>query len=317
MGPRAAGLVMGLMVAACFSQPARAEQGDWLFRAGATLLDPKKSNLEDPQLGELEFDDAVSPTISVAYMLTDHVATELMLAWPFEHDIDLRTPDGDVAEIGDVELFPPTLSLQWHFNPDGRIQPFVGAGVNYTMFSGEHLDGAAAGLPEGARLELDHSWGAAAQAGLNVRLSERWFVGADVRWIDLDSDARIKVPPLELPATAPKILGPRGQKAEIDPWLYGLYVGYRIPVARPAATAAPAQPAAPVAPAPPRAAAAGQVQRWRQRRWSATRTTSARVRPRGSRSTAWAVRSSSGSSCCSTSTARSSGLSRSASSSGW
>ena len=68
MGPRAAAMVMGLVAAACLSQPARAAQGDWLFRAGATLLDPKSTNLEDPQRGELDFDDAVSPTISVAYM---------------------------------------------------------------------------------------------------------------------------------------------------------------------------------------------------------------------------------------------------------
>jgi hypothetical protein len=111
------------------------------------------------------------------------------VAWPFER-IDFRPNDGDVSKFGDVELFPPTLSLQWNFNPDGRVQPFVGAGVNYTMFSGEHLEPLNTSAP--AHLELDHSWGAAAQAGINVKLSERWFVGADVRWIDIDSDARIK-----------------------------------------------------------------------------------------------------------------------------
>jgi len=254
MGPRVAAMVMGLVAVACLSQPARAAQGDWLFRAGATLLDPKKTNLEDPARGELEFDDAVSPTISVAYMLTDHVATELMLAWPFEHDIDFRPNDGDVSKFGDVELFPPTLSLQWHFNPDGRVQPFVGAGVNYTMFSGEHLEPLNTSAP--AHLELDHSWGAAAQAGINVKLSERWFVGADVRWIDIDSDARIKYTQAEplagglacCASAALKLDSVRGQKMEIDPWLYGLHIGYRIPAARPAATAA-AAPAAVAAPA--------------------------------------------------------------------
>jgi outer membrane protein OmpA-like peptidoglycan-associated protein len=127
------------------------------------------------------------------------------------------------------------------------VQPFVGAGVNYTRFSSESLDAAATGVPAGSKLELDHSWGAAAQAGINFAFGERWFVSADARWIDIDSDTRIK---LADGATAPgKIFAARGQKAEIDPWLYGLYIGYRIPAGRSAVPAAAAA-VAPVAAAP-------------------------------------------------------------------
>jgi outer membrane protein W/outer membrane protein OmpA-like peptidoglycan-associated protein len=231
----------------CFSGVASAAEGDWLFRAGASFIDPKEENIDESAVGTLELDDSVSPAVSVAYMLTDHIATELFLAYPFELDVDATGLGGDTATIGETKLFPPTLSFQWHFNPEGRVQPFVGAGVNYTRFASERLDGAAAGLPNGSKLEMDHSWGAAAQAGINFTFGERWFVGADARWIDIDSDTRIK---LADGALAPgKIFRPRGQKAEIDPWLYGLYIGYRIPAARPAAPAAAAA-AAPVAAAP-------------------------------------------------------------------
>jgi outer membrane protein len=113
----------------------RAAQGDWLFRAGATLLDPKKTNLEDPARGELEFDDAVSPDdqcrLHADRSRRDraHARVAVRARYRFQGERRQR------FQFGDVELFPPTLSLQWHFNPDGRIQPFVGAGVNYTMFS--------------------------------------------------------------------------------------------------------------------------------------------------------------------------------------
>jgi outer membrane protein W len=229
-----------------------AQQGDWLFRAGASVLDPKGENLEDSQYGKLEADDAISPAISVAYLLTDHIATELWLAWPFEHDLNFRTPTGGVTGVGDVKLFAPTLSLQYHFNPDGRVQPYLGAGVNYTRFSSEHLDDTGLGLPAGSELELDHSWGAAAQAGINFKMRERWFVSLDVRWIDIDSDARIKFGPgpITVPLPGLEIMSPGGQKAEIDPWLYGLYVGYRIPAQRPTPPAAAAAPVAAAAPAP-------------------------------------------------------------------
>ena len=29
---------------------------------------------------------------------------------------------------------PPTVSVQWHFNPGGKVNPFVGLGLNYTTF---------------------------------------------------------------------------------------------------------------------------------------------------------------------------------------
>ena len=89
MGPKAAAMVMGLLAAACVSQPVRAAQGDWLFRAGATLLDPKKTNLKI-RAGELEFDDAVSLR-SVSPTCPDHVATELMSRGRSSESISGRT----------------------------------------------------------------------------------------------------------------------------------------------------------------------------------------------------------------------------------
>jgi outer membrane protein W/outer membrane protein OmpA-like peptidoglycan-associated protein len=244
-------MVMGLVAAACVSQPARAEQGDWLFRAGASMIDPKNPAIEDPfngapfNEGDIVYDDSVSAAASVAYMLTDHLATELWLAWPFNLDVSLKSQDV-AGDMGEVELLAPTLSLQWHFNPGGRVQPFVGVGVNYSTFSSEPLDATDVFTP--FDIEMDHSWGAAAQAGLNLALGERWFVGADVRWIDIDSDTRLKPGPDPQPGI-PKIFRPGGQKAEIDPWLYGLYIGYRIPAGRAEPVAPRAATAAAVAPA--------------------------------------------------------------------
>ena len=67
------------------------------------------------------------------------------------------------------------------------MRPFVGAGLNYTLVFDEQERGPVAGT----RVDLDNSWGLAAQAGLLWNVSDNWHATADVRWIDIDADARL------------------------------------------------------------------------------------------------------------------------------
>ena len=78
-------------------------KGDWLFRVGVSQLNPTASpGLENP-LGngvDLTADSDVSLTGTIAYMITDHIGTELLLAYPFTHGIDAKFPGGDKQRIG-------------------------------------------------------------------------------------------------------------------------------------------------------------------------------------------------------------------------
>ena len=80
-------------------------------------------------------------------------------------------------------MLPPTLSLNWHFNPNGMFRPYIGAGVNYTLFSGEETR-ARSSAPS---LKLDDSIGAAGQVGVDIG-QRNWFFNANVRYIDMSSD---------------------------------------------------------------------------------------------------------------------------------
>jgi outer membrane protein W len=110
-------MVMGVIAAACLSQSARAAEGDWLFRAGASMIDPKNPNIEDPfngapfNEGDIVYDDSVSAAASVAYMLTDHLATELWLAWPFNLDVSLKSQEV-AGDMGEVELLAPLFAAR-------------------------------------------------------------------------------------------------------------------------------------------------------------------------------------------------------------
>ncbi|MEO7385920.1 MAG: OmpW family outer membrane protein [Gammaproteobacteria bacterium] len=212
----------------CALPAANAAKGDWLLRGGLAVLDPKSDNLSLSPGVELQVDSATSGTLETAYMLADHWGIELMLAYPFSHDLDV---DG-AGNIGEVDLFPPTLSLQYHFNPDGRFRPYIGAGVNYTTFSGEET-------VAGDDLTLDDSWGAAGQLGVDIGLNDNWFVNLAVRYIDMQSDAQVD--------------GLDVGEIEIDPFMYQAQVGYRFGHAAPVVAAAPmaAVVAAPPPPPPP------------------------------------------------------------------
>ena len=81
----------------------------------------------------VDVDDATGFTINFAYMLTDRWSVELLAAYPYKHDIHLK---GTSIKVGETKHLPPTLSIQYHLNPTGAFQPYVGAGVNYTTAQG-------------------------------------------------------------------------------------------------------------------------------------------------------------------------------------
>ena len=130
-----------------------------------------------------------------------------MAAIPFEHDIEIGG-----AELASTKHLPPTISLVYRFNPQDKVVFYGGLGVNVTLFFEEDTRGALAG----ADLELDTSVGPAAVVGADVQLNENWFLNADLRYMDIDTDATVTAPGLRLK-----------ESVEIDPWAVGLRVGYR------------------------------------------------------------------------------------------
>jgi outer membrane protein len=89
----------------------------------------------------------------------------------------------------------------------------VGAGVNYTHFFDSEVRG---GLDvSGADLDIDDSWGLAAQAGVDIDIDETWFVNFDVKYIDIDADAHLK----NTAAGTVKV------DIDVDPIVWGIGIG--------------------------------------------------------------------------------------------
>jgi outer membrane protein len=170
----------------------------WILRVGVHDVEPKSDNHPLVSVGAAEM-----LTFNLTRMIDDHWGIELLAALPFEHDISLNTG----GKVADVKHLPPTLSAQYHFAPHSKFRPYVGVGLNATIFFSEHTTGALAGTD----LNLDTSFGAAAQLGMDYDFADQWFINADVRWIDIDTRAKLDGASLGTVA--------------IDPVTFGLSVG--------------------------------------------------------------------------------------------
>ncbi|QKT03933.1 outer membrane beta-barrel protein [Ectothiorhodospiraceae bacterium 2226] len=195
------------------------DRGDWLLRWGPTWVLPNDDSGEVRPLGVegVSVDDAAAFGISLTYMMSPHLGLELLAATPFRHDIN---SSGDLAgvvpgRIGTTKHLPPTLSLQYHFPTPGNWRPYVGAGINYTYFFDSETRGELrdAGYD---RLSLDDSWGWSVQAGLDVDLGERWFLGATAYYMAIDTTATASGGPGDLTVDV-----------DIDPWVLKIGAGRR------------------------------------------------------------------------------------------
>jgi outer membrane protein len=214
------GLGFCLAATVALAAPAMAaEAGDWLVRMRAIgVLPTDESDGITPDLtaGKLEAQPAVVPELDFTYMATENIGFELILATT-PHDVEGRGSIAGLGKVADTWLLPPTLLVQWHFLPNSRFNPYVGAGINYTITYGEDATRSletALGGP--TKVELDNSVGWAVQAGMDVSLDEHWFLNIDAKYIDMSVDARIKTGGTT-----------RKDNVDINPVIVGAGIGYR------------------------------------------------------------------------------------------
>jgi len=178
---------------------ANAAEGDWLGRARIININPDASS------SALQLDATTENTIELdfTYFVTKNLGLELILATK-KHGI---TSAG--APIGDVSLLPPTLTLQYHFDPDGAVfRPYVGAGINYTHFYDINLLAGAATVN-------NSSWGGALQIGVDIPLDKKFFLNFDLKKIWIDTDVK-------LAATGATVAN-----FKINPLIFGMGVGMK------------------------------------------------------------------------------------------
>lgn len=217
-------LTASLLALAIASPMAQAHKaGDVIIRAGAATVDPNEDSsalsIAGAKVGgtKATLDSDTQLGLTGTYMLTDHIGLELLAATPFQHEVGVKGLGGLDGKLADIKHLPPTLSLQYYpMHPSSAFQPYVGAGINYTLFFDEELTGQR--KSQGfSNLELDDSVGLAAQVGMDYMLTDHVLLNAAVWYIDIDTTA----------TTDLAGVGKVKADVDVDPWVYMVGVGYK------------------------------------------------------------------------------------------
>ena len=169
----------------------------WMVRLRSVYLQMDQKSDPIPTLGvprdAIEIRDIFIPELDISFFFTKHIAAELVLTYPQKQELHFHASAIGKFKSGSFKHLPPTLMLQYHFNPDGWFRPYIGGGVNYTFFFDEKI--VVPGVT-GLRLETG-SLGGAMQFGFDVKLNkicrcipDNLFLNADLKKVFIDSKVK-------------------------------------------------------------------------------------------------------------------------------
>jgi len=203
-------LTASFATAASIPAPTVQSSSKWTARVRATYLAMADKSDAFSALGINFGADAVSvnskliPEVDFSYGFTENFRAELVLTIPQKQKVSLA----GVGGLGTFKHLPPVLAAQYHFNPRGTVQPYVGLGANFTLIFDTDLK--VANVP----LELENSsLGVAIQAGCDFALGNGMYLNVDVKNARLRSDVSVKG-------------GPRLTTAKLDPWILSVGLGW-------------------------------------------------------------------------------------------
>ncbi|HKZ95951.1 MAG TPA: OmpW family outer membrane protein [Hyphomicrobiaceae bacterium] len=196
---------------------AGSETGNFMVRVLGTVVDPDASGTvrsdgtvlaaANPIPGsDADVSTELIPALTLTYFFNKNLAVELFCCFA-KLDADAEGSIKFLGEVAEFWIFPPALTLQYHFNGMGGFKPYVGAGLQYIAFFDE--DGGPYG-----QVEIDDAVGFTLQAGADVTLGGGWHLNADVKktWIETEVDW--------------KDVGLKGD-VDVDPWIFSAGLGYR------------------------------------------------------------------------------------------
>lgn len=158
---------------------------------------------------------AIMPEVDITHMVINNVGLELIAATT-KHNASGKTgTTGGIGKLASTWVLPPTLTVQYHFAPEAKVRPYVGTGVNYTMFYSEKPSAALEATVGQTDVNMTDSLGWAAQAGIDIALNEKMFLNFDLKYID--TTARL----------ATTAIGTQRVKISLDPIVFGVGVGFR------------------------------------------------------------------------------------------
>ena len=203
-------LAAGCLLAPAISQ-AQAVENPWMMRVRAVYLDwanGQSGGNGAVQSLNVQAEKEWIPELDITYFFTKNIATELVLTYPQKVKINAGANQGN---IGTISALPPSLVLQYHFTDLGSFKPYVGAGINYTIFSNR------ANFPAlGNSVTVNQSSvGFVGQIGFDYMFDKNWGLNVDLKYITMSTDVQT--------VSGGTNLG----TLTLNPWTPGVGVTYR------------------------------------------------------------------------------------------
>ncbi len=219
-GFAAAGSAADLPAAAPYTKaPAVEAWNPWMIRLRALGVLTRNSGSVDQVPGSgVKVSDAVVPELDISYFFTRNIAAELILG-ATRHDVTgTGVPATAGLDVGKAWLLPPTLTLQYHFTELGAFKPYIGGGVNYTVFfsqsAGNAFNNAGTIITSS---DLHNTAAPVAQIGFDYMIDQHIGVNVDIKKIWLRPDWSGTIAGV-VPVTG---------KVNLDPWLIGTGITYK------------------------------------------------------------------------------------------
>lgn len=182
--------VLPAVLALFLSLPALAQQRFFDLTGNVVWADPTGNgsfnDLQDPS--DIEFDPAIGYGVAANIFFGNHVSAEFAVS-RIKPETSLSRRRAAFATSGDLEMMPVTAVLQYHFAPNGFIDPYIGGGAAYVIFD----DIKENGIDGINSIDFKDDVGFAVNAGLGIRLSERLGLNVDAKYVPLESNARAVV----------------------------------------------------------------------------------------------------------------------------
>ncbi|MBA3776988.1 MAG: outer membrane beta-barrel protein [Betaproteobacteria bacterium] len=181
----------------------------WLLRT--TAIGVLTDTQSDGPLN-LDTDETVDFAFDATYFVTPNIAVNVLATFI---NLEVKTNSSALASgfgtdsLGSVDILPPIVTFQWHFIPEGKVRPYVGAGFNYNVFYNE------SGTLEAVGAHIDNTFGFVAQAGLDYMLSDHFSLNADFKYLGFEADVDV--------GAAPAL----NDDLEVDAFIFGVGLGYR------------------------------------------------------------------------------------------
>ena len=194
------------------------EAGELHMRVRATGVVPMENATIETIGGNVNLTNNLIPEVDFTYYFTKNLAAELILGTSKHEVVAVNTALGNL-DLGRVMLLPPTLNLQYHFYPTKNLKPYIGAGLNYTIFYDEGQGkGRNAAI---TNVDYDNNLGYSFQLGFDYKINDKLYWNVDVKKVYLNTDVEVGA---ALPAG--QVYVPAD--VDLNPWLISTGIGFKL-----------------------------------------------------------------------------------------